>query len=382
MMIEVRMLQFASGLHTLRRMPKASPTSPSSTLLLETIGRKAIPWVEQDGMQRIVVARKAWRELVLPPNVSVSHKKLVSSRTGVHGPRLYGNASGPTAQWDEDDQETKRFSLLVCVVGGQADFQIGNYILHCPEGTFLFIPPGVPHPGGGRSHLDAENRETGRCDLLWLSPQGSHLQCWMCSSHGEQHEVSKRYENVFPLNDQLIHFLNYMQEEALARHPDSEKLFEGSLRLFLLAVQREIKSGRFLHLDADVPEEAAPSVSHDPIVRAQEYIMAHLAGTLTIDKVAQAVHMSRAQFTRRFHQGTGQTFVEFVSARRVEQAQVFLRETDWSVKQISDFVGFRSVPHFHTLFRSLVGTTPREFRRRCHNARHTDPALGQDEPIP
>ena len=134
-------------------------------------------------------------------------------------------------------------------------------------------------------------------------------------------------------------------------------------------MQREIKSGRFIHLDGNVVQEPVVSTSYDPIVRAQEYIVAHLAGELTIDKVAQVVHMSRAQFTRRFHQGTGQTFIEFVSARRVEQAQVFLRETDWSVKQISDFVGFRSVPHFHELFRRLSGAAPREYRRKCLSER-------------
>lgn len=347
----------------------ASPQTPSLTVLLDLIGRRVIPWVEQFGMQRIVIARKSYRDLTLPPEVRLSHKKLESRRTGAQGPRLYGNASAPSAQWDKDDQEAKRSALLVCVLAGQADFQIGNYVLHCPEGTFIFIPPGVPHPSGHRSHLEGDSRHTGTCELLWFSPQRRRVQCWMCSSRGELHEVSKRYENVFPLNDQLIHFFDYMQEEALARHVEFEKLFEGSLRLFLLAVQREMKAGRLLHLDADAIDEPPVPSSNDPIERAQEYIMAHLSGDLNIDKVAQAVHMSRAQFTRRFHQNTGQTFVEFVSTRRVEQAQVFLRETDWSVKQISDFVGFRSVPHFHTVFRRLAGIAPREFRRHALAAR-------------
>lgn len=346
-------------------MSKATIFSPSPTLLLDVIGRKAIPWVEQDGMQRIVIARKSHRDLVLPSEVLLSHKKLVSRRTGTHGPRPYGNASAPLAQWDEDDQEAKRSALLVFVVSGRADFQIGNYVLHCPEGTFIFIPPGVPHPHGGRSHLEGDNRAAGHCDLMWFSPQGRRIQCWMCKSHGEGHDISRRLENVFPLNDQIIHFFDFMQEEALARHVEYEKLFEGSLRLFLLAVQREIKSGRFIHLDGNVVQEPVVSTSYDPIVRAQEYIVAHLAGELTIDKVAQVVHMSRAQFTRRFHQVTGRTFIEFVSARRVEQAQVFLRETDWSVKQISDFVGFSSVPYFHELFRRLTDASPREYRRKC-----------------
>jgi AraC-like DNA-binding protein len=301
--------------------------------------------------------------LALPPEVHVSHKKLVSRQTGAHGPRLYGNASAPTVQWRKDDQEATRVPILVCVINGHADFQIGNYVLHCPEGTFIFIPPGIPHPGGVRSHLEAENRENGSCDLLWITPHGRRIQCWMCSSRGEEHKIANGHENLIPLNDQLGNFLEFMQEEAVACQPDYEKLFGSALTLMLQALLRDVKAQRFLQLGVNAHETPTTNENYDPIERAHEYIKSHLAANLTIDKVSYVVHMSRAQFTRRFHQQTGQTFTQYVSGLRVEQASVFLRETDWSVAQISEFVGFRSVPYFHALFRRTTGHTPIEYRR-------------------
>lgn len=316
-------------------------------------------------MQRVVVARKSWREVVLPPEVRLSHKRLVSRRTGAHGPRLFGNASGAMSRWEQDDQETTRASIMVLVVAGQADFQIGNYVLHCPEGTFIFIPPGVPHPVGRRSHLEGENRECGSCDLLWFGPQGRRVQCWLCYSRGHEHSISNGLESVFPLNDRLIHFVEFMQEEAVAREAGYEELFEGSLRLFLKAILRELKTGRFLQVGASShADQPVVSETYDPIVRAQEYIAANLAGSLTIDKVAGMVHMSRAQFTRRFVAETGQTFNDFVITSRLEQAKVFLRETDSSVEQIANFIGFRSASYFHSLFRRRFVVSPVEYRRQ------------------
>lgn len=348
----------------LEAMPRKPSAPVAPHFLLDTLARKVVPWVEQNAMQRVVIAQKSWRDVTLPPSVTISHKELVSRRKGVYGPRIYGNASAPMEQWESDDQEAIRLPILGVVVDGHADYQVGNYVLHCPAGTFIFIPPGVPRPRGMRSHLEGENRKNGSCDLMWFSPQGRRIQCWICHSHCEQHTTVMNDENIFLLNQQLINFLDFLHEEAMTRQRGFENLFEAALRLLVLAVYREIEVGRFLHLGVEADTEPAPGENSDPIVRAQEYITTHLAGTLTIDKVSRHVHMSRAHFTRRFHRETGQTFVEYVNARRIEQAKVFLRKTDWSIPQISEFVGLRSSAYFHQLFRRLTGTPPAEYRRR------------------
>ena len=348
-----------SSPESVSRVTKSSAFTPS--YLLDTISHKVIPWGEHGGMQHVVVARQSWRDLVLPPGVTISHKKLTRLRRSAHGPRLAGDASAPVAQWDDDDQEVTRISLLLCVVSGRADFQVGDYVLHCPEGTFIFIPPGVSHPRGERSHLEGENREHGSCDLLWFSHQGRRVQCWFCHSRGDSHHITN---GIFLLYDRLVHFIEFMQEEALTHQADYEKLFEGSLRLFLHAVHREIKFGRFLEVGLNENEKNAQDDNYDPIERAQEYIQANLSRSLTIDKVAYAIHMSRSQFTRRFHAQTGQTFTEYVIARRLEQAQLFLCESSWSVEQITEFIGFRSASYFHSLFHRTFGMTPIEYRQR------------------
>lgn len=347
--------------------PLPSPDSPLSPLV-DLLCRKAIPWAEQGGMQRVVIARRSHKELVLPAEVHVSQKKLVGSRKSVRGVRMYGNTSVAKAQWEEDDQEEVRVSSLICVLAGQADFQVGDYILHCPEGTFIFVPPGLPHPRGERSHLEGENRLTGSCDLLWFAPRGRRVQCWTCYSRGAKHIIAKGHESVFPLDDRLVQYMDSMEEEADGCLDNYDKMFQSALRMLLVATHRVLKSGRYLPLGSEEDSKLSRKKDYDPIVQAQDYIKAHLGAVLTIERVSNAVHMSRAQFTRRFLAQTGSTFTEFINQCRLEQAQVFLRDTDWAVSQISQFVGFRSTAYFHTIFRRRFGLSPLEYRRNTQIA--------------
>jgi AraC-like DNA-binding protein len=349
-------------------MPNLSQSSGETSVpLLDVLRLKLISGIECEGMNRVTIARGAARELVLPAGVQVSRKKMQSRRIAVRGPRAYGNASLATARWPQDFQEALRVPMLVCVVGGHADLQLGNYVLHGDEGEVIFIPPGVPHPYGPRSHLEGKQRKSGFCDLLWLSPRGRKMHCWICHSRGETHHGPQPGENVFALNAQLADFMDVLQHEALERKIGYEKIFESVLRALLLTLERELQEGRFLQLSGGVEESAPLLENDDPILAAQQYIGAHLGDALTLDKVARQVHMSRAQFTRRFKSETGITFLQFLSAARLREAQTFLRETDWSVPHISSFIGFASPSHFHRFFREHTGLTPLEFRRSRQN---------------
>ena len=317
-------------------------------------------------MRCVTLARQTARELALPPGVQASTKKMRGRRVAVRGPRSYGNASLATARWPQDFQEALRVPMLVFVAAGKTDLQLGNYVLHCGEGAFIFIPAGVPHPYGPRSHLEGKRRENGFCDLLWLSPRGRKMHCWLCHSIGEEHRGPQPGENVFALNCQLADFMDVLQHEALEGKSGHEKIFESVLCALLVLLERELQEGRFLQLSGG-PEDTAPPVGDDnPIAYAQQYISAHLAESLTLDKVARVAHMSRAQFTRCFRAQTSQTFLQFVRAERLREARTFLRETDWSIPHIGEFVGFASASHFHRFFREQTGQTPGEFRRQTN----------------
>jgi AraC-like DNA-binding protein len=103
-----------------------------------------------------------------------------------------------------------------------------------------------------------------------------------------------------------------------------------------------------------------------PIEMALIYVDRNLNQSLTIDVVAQAVFMARTNFVAQFRQHTGKTFNQYLTERRLEEAQHWLKNDAWSIKDICVLVGLKS-SQFYDLFRRRFGMTPVEFRRRNKN---------------
>ncbi len=88
------------------------------------------------------------------------------------------------------------------------------------------------------------------------------------------------------------------------------------------------------------------------------------AEPLDVAALARHAHVSPAHFSRRFKAAFGETPHQYLLTRRMERAKHLLRETDLSVTEVSLKVGFLSLGSFSASFKRIVGTTPREFRRR------------------
>ncbi|TIW15810.1 MAG: helix-turn-helix transcriptional regulator, partial [Mesorhizobium sp.] len=71
----------------------------------------------------------------------------------------------------------------------------------------------------------------------------------------------------------------------------------------------------------------------------------------------------RLVFQKAFRGAAGRTPVQAISERRVERAASLLAQTDCSVNRIALEVGLASPSHLARLFRTILGTTPSEYRR-------------------
>ena len=96
--------------------------------------------------------------------------------------------------------------------------------------------------------------------------------------------------------------------------------------------------------------------------RVTDYIREHLDQELTLARLGAAVYMSPYHFARLFQHSTGLPPHRFVVRTRIDRAVTLLVAPGLSIAQISKLVGFRTPSHFSTVFRRLMGVTPREYR--------------------
>lgn len=92
------------------------------------------------------------------------------------------------------------------------------------------------------------------------------------------------------------------------------------------------------------------------------YIREHFLEPISIETVAQIVHLSPNYFSEYFktHMGTG--FASYVKKMRLEFAANLLSTSDQTVKQVAAQSGYHSLTHFFNNFKSEYGMTPEEFR--------------------
>jgi AraC family transcriptional regulator len=157
-------------------------------------------------------------------------------------------------------------------------------------------------------------------------------------------------------DSQIEQLLRQMWCEAATDNPHGRLYMDGAMTLTL---------ARLLQLAKDpLPAITARSRLRPVLLkRLSDYIDAHLDEPLGLDDLAEVAHMSRFHFARLFKQTTHETPHQYVTRRRLEEAQRQLRDTDASIVDIALAVGFSSATHFAHQFKRRFGVTPSAFRQ-------------------
>jgi two-component system, response regulator YesN len=98
------------------------------------------------------------------------------------------------------------------------------------------------------------------------------------------------------------------------------------------------------------------------ISRAVAYISANYASPLSYKDVAREVGISPSYFMNLFKKETGATFVDYLTAVRIDAAKEMLVTSDLNITQIAFDVGFNSSNYFSSTFRKVVGVPAKEYR--------------------
>jgi transcriptional regulator GlxA family with amidase domain len=110
-------------------------------------------------------------------------------------------------------------------------------------------------------------------------------------------------------------------------------------------------------------EMLALAPKSDRIQNALDYARRNLSSALTVEQLAEAVHLSPRQFSRVFTAETGQSPARAVEGLRLEAARLMIEQSTHSLDVIARETGFRDRRHMREAFVRGFGVPPQAVRR-------------------
>ena len=113
----------------------------------------------------------------------------------------------------------------------------------------------------------------------------------------------------------------------------------------------------------ELRDNVAGSQYRGQLKQAVRYIDEHYQSEdISLNRVAKEVNISPNYLSAVFSQEMGTTFVEYLTAKRMEKARELLRTSDLRSGEIAVAVGYKDSHYFSFLFKKTQGCTPRDYR--------------------
>ncbi|MCM1038446.1 MAG: AraC family transcriptional regulator [Ruminococcus sp.] len=94
-----------------------------------------------------------------------------------------------------------------------------------------------------------------------------------------------------------------------------------------------------------------------------QYIQENFA-SITLEQIATKFHYTPEYTSRLIKSTTGRSFTQILQQVRLEKAQTLLQDTNLSVANIADQIGYETTEYFIRVFKKHMHMTPTEYRKK------------------
>jgi AraC family transcriptional regulator len=240
----------------------------------------------------------------------------------------------------------------------------------------------MAHPTRVTRQVDSEQRESALIGprRSCLTPGGAQT-FWQHSGHPEILQVYLR-ESLFKQASAEIYSVDHGAIDIVPRFAINDPLLE-QLALAIITALEDGRAEDALYIDTAahmmavhlarkhstraLPERSvsADGLTKQRLRRLLDYIESHLAGDLTLKRMAGELELSPFYLARVFKAEVGSSPHQYVLDRRIARAKSMLRDTQLPIADIALAAGFSSQSHLSNRFRRIVGVSPAVYRRQA-----------------
>ncbi|MBQ9764744.1 MAG: helix-turn-helix transcriptional regulator [Lachnospiraceae bacterium] len=284
--------------------------------------------------------------------VSIKHREATDERQYMLGDRKYEVYEKTGAPIGAEVLHCHNFYEVIYVCEGEYAGIVGDRTYYLKKGDFLLIDKNVMH----RYHYVEKRHDSSRRIIIWVEEKllrelsDGKVDLTRCFSASE----TTAYH--FPIYyDEMLraYLLKLVQETAVDINEvegAKEILDKSYLSLFFVYLNELCMKGKY----ATVVENSfyAPMV-----MEVSAYIEKHIADKITLDELAEHVHISKYYFLRKFKEYTGMTVHEYIINKRLIHAREMLKEKH-SLQEAWMASGFNDYTTFLRNFKKVFGVAP------------------------
>lgn len=246
------------------------------------------------------------------------------------------------------------FYEIICILDGEFSSLVDNVTYTLKKGDFLLIDRNVMH----KYYYEEGRHDRSRRIVLWVTRQlmdklsdgGRNLAG--CFENGKDivYHFPAGYEELLQ---------NLLIRTAMTDVPGMEgmkgkNLFDrANLTLFFLYMNELCEKELFS------PREGS-RIRHELVRMVNEYIEEHMAEPISLDMLAEHVHMSKYYFLRRFKELTGMTVHSYLNNKRLIRCCEELKKGT-AIGAVWGKCGFADYSSFLRNFRKEYGMSPTRY---------------------
>lgn len=159
---------------------------------------------------------------------------------------------------------------------------------------------------------------------------------------------------------QLLDFAEYLIQEIVNFGESNPLMIDCLEKQIVIQVLRDSGLDSTIYSNTKTEER-------NYVEQAIQYIKSYYSSNISINEICKAIYVSPSYFQRIFKNSTNKTPYQYIMEFRYEKAKELLKNSHFSIEEISRLCGFVSSGHFSTEFKRREGAAPLDYRKLMKN---------------
>ena len=229
---------------------------------------------------------------------------------------------------------------LFYIVGGKGQFLIEDQLHPVDASNLVIINPNVPHT---EVSLNAQPLE-----YIVLGIEGIEIAAG--EDFNGKYNILDYFESA-EVSSCLRNILREMEQ----KNAGYKDICQAYMEILLIRLMRT--------MDLSTTTTPQSVVGNRQCAAVKRYIDVHFKEALTLESLAGEAHMNKFYLSHTFKKEYGISPINYMISKRIEESKYLLSETDLSLSQISQLLGFSSPSYFSQVFHRTQEISPMEFRQ-------------------